>query len=673
MADNIAQLYVDFAAKGLDKVKKGLDALHGQMQQGERDAQRMKRLLNKLSERENQNGGLTASELTRRDKLEKMLVKQERSLRGMHKVQTKMNKEVRDRGELLNKNRDRLRSVSEGFRGLTEMAAKARNVFGLAAGGIMGLLSQADPVRFKMLGASLSILALHMGRIFIPILKDAIAFVDRLANKFKNMTDEQKQKIVSSLMPAWKMITGAVEKVVDMFTHPERFAEFWEGIKKGALAIASFLKGFIEGFIGTAKKLAEWLGLTGDGAQGAAEKLGNLAGMAAALSPLLGVLGNLSKIVGGLGSALSLLGGSGGGLALARLGFMALTSPIGMVVAGIATIGIAIWKMEDDIAKATKKATDHFNHMKKEVEEGRVEKALNEEDIEQTAKEAAFTAKGTGSERRFMLSNEEKMAGQKHRQEGISTALQRRGVEKEEADLMAARIAMRHVKMFQQANNLNKKQQESLAEDIQNELEDYQQRGGPAKKKEADARRAQTQAEQKKKSQKEQQIRERKERENTPEGKAEAAERNQRLGDAWDRAKSGLINLIGGAMQPTPDLGGKKPWLGEKSHKEVLAHLAGGKATLTTAAPGKGKAQGEAQLRGIGSLAAPTGGDFDPLMMGRKPELLDVMEVWRHAQTADNNNPILRYQKELLNTAKGIKDAVEKKDEQEQMPRGLRR
>jgi hypothetical protein len=91
----------------------------------------------------------------------------------------------------LTKFQAKLKSVGEGLQKL----GGQRN-FAVMTASITGLVAAADPVRFRNFTASLQILSMQVGRIFIPLLKDATRWVDQLAAYFRKLTDEQRMQIL---------------------------------------------------------------------------------------------------------------------------------------------------------------------------------------------------------------------------------------------------------------------------------------------------------------------------------------------------------------------------------------------------------------------------------------------------------------------------------------------
>jgi phage-related protein len=85
----------------------------------------------------------------------------------------------------------KLKATQEGFAKLG-----GTRVFAAMTAGIGGLLAVADPVRFRAFTASLQILSLQIGRIFIPLLKDATRWVDQLAAYFRGLSDQQREQVL---------------------------------------------------------------------------------------------------------------------------------------------------------------------------------------------------------------------------------------------------------------------------------------------------------------------------------------------------------------------------------------------------------------------------------------------------------------------------------------------
>lgn len=94
------------------------------------------------------------------------------------------------------------KKVSEAMGTIGTISAKG---FAVATGGISAFLKAADPVRWTIFTQKLVILSMHIGSIFIPLLKEATRFVDRLTEAVKRLTPHQEEQILK-----WTKIVLAV-------------------------------------------------------------------------------------------------------------------------------------------------------------------------------------------------------------------------------------------------------------------------------------------------------------------------------------------------------------------------------------------------------------------------------------------------------------------------------
>jgi hypothetical protein len=79
---------------------------------------------------------------------------------------------------------------------LSNMGAASSKGFSVGTSAIIGFLKAADPTRFAIFQAKLGALSIHIGTIFIPLLIDAISWLDKVNEFFASLTDEQKESIL---------------------------------------------------------------------------------------------------------------------------------------------------------------------------------------------------------------------------------------------------------------------------------------------------------------------------------------------------------------------------------------------------------------------------------------------------------------------------------------------
>ncbi|AWM39778.1 hypothetical protein GobsT_18600 [Gemmata obscuriglobus] len=95
--------------------------------------------------------------------------------------------------EQLNAVKGQLGQMKNGLDTLTSASAKG---FAVASAGILGFLKAADPVRFTIFTQKLEVLAIHIGRTFIPLLESAIKWIDKLIAYFSKLSDGQRDNIL---------------------------------------------------------------------------------------------------------------------------------------------------------------------------------------------------------------------------------------------------------------------------------------------------------------------------------------------------------------------------------------------------------------------------------------------------------------------------------------------
>lgn len=79
---------------------------------------------------------------------------------------------------------------------LRKVEATAVRAFAVAAGAIAGFLKAAAPREMNELTASVGILAVRIGGIFLPLLKDVIKTINQVSDWFNHLTDAQKDQIL---------------------------------------------------------------------------------------------------------------------------------------------------------------------------------------------------------------------------------------------------------------------------------------------------------------------------------------------------------------------------------------------------------------------------------------------------------------------------------------------
>lgn len=226
MAQSLAQLYVEFASKGLKTVQKDMQALQQQMQASQNRAAELQGRLKELNahrqqqqgrlgqlNKKEQKSGLSKDEIKERKAilsslkherterasiLKNLLAEQShmRTLKGLEQgMQANLKKKtasVKEFGDGVAKVEGLTGSIAAGFKKVGIIATAAFSA-GLAS--MLQLASAADPTGWRMFRAELEILQIHVGRIFIPILRQLTRVIQGISNWFKSLSPQQRQQV----------------------------------------------------------------------------------------------------------------------------------------------------------------------------------------------------------------------------------------------------------------------------------------------------------------------------------------------------------------------------------------------------------------------------------------------------------------------------------------------
>ena len=88
-------------------------------------------------------------------------------------------------------------AIAETTQKLDKLASKATLPFAALVGVIGKTVSVADPVRFAQFGLAFDRISLHLGRVFIPLLQEITGWLNRVADYFKGLTNEQRESILA--------------------------------------------------------------------------------------------------------------------------------------------------------------------------------------------------------------------------------------------------------------------------------------------------------------------------------------------------------------------------------------------------------------------------------------------------------------------------------------------
>lgn len=87
-------------------------------------------------------------------------------------------------------------AIAETTNKLSKLASAATLPFAALVGTIGKTVSVADPVRFQQFGLAFDRISLHLGRVFIPLLQEITDWLNRVANYFKGLSNEQRESIL---------------------------------------------------------------------------------------------------------------------------------------------------------------------------------------------------------------------------------------------------------------------------------------------------------------------------------------------------------------------------------------------------------------------------------------------------------------------------------------------
>lgn len=197
------------------------------------------------------------------------------------------------------------------FEAISATAGKVGNVatgaFAGIVGSIAGLLAVADPVGMERLQLAFGRLALHLGRIFIPILRDVTVWVNKIADFFRDLDDSQRESILSftklalgglAFVAVGAKLTSVIAGLIPVVTAlAAKFAALW-GAAAGpiGLIIAAVLAQFaavallVGGILVLSGRTASFFNLLTK-VWGLFRGIGG--GILAALQPVINLIGNI--------------------------------------------------------------------------------------------------------------------------------------------------------------------------------------------------------------------------------------------------------------------------------------------------------------------------------------------------------------------------------------------
>lgn len=195
----LAQLYVEFASKGLNTVKQDMDRLQEDMRRSQDRAAQLQARLKQLSLKSQHSGGLTGKEKAERLSILKTLLSEQSHMRTLQGLQRGMEASLKGQTASIKEFGDKIGAVEGIVGGIADkfrqvgVAASAAAAAGL--GGMIALAAAADPTGWRMFRAELEILQIHIGRIFIPILRQLTRIIQGISNWFKNLSPQQRAQV----------------------------------------------------------------------------------------------------------------------------------------------------------------------------------------------------------------------------------------------------------------------------------------------------------------------------------------------------------------------------------------------------------------------------------------------------------------------------------------------
>lgn len=223
--------------------------------------------------------------------------------------------------------------------------------------------------------------------------------IEEIEEATDGMTDKQQAATLSTLFGAeaqkhWAVLLsqgseklrensqalseseGSAERMAKTMTDNARGAviEFKSALEGVGIALAEHMIPAITDAVKWGTDLVRKFGELDEGTQ---KNIIKMAAFAAAIGPAAIVLGNLTTAIGGVlrvgGSLAGMLGAAGGKGLLGRIGMLGLgaAGPVGLAIAGVGALGLAIWdwkKKTDDAKKTNLELVQSLNDQHTEIE-----------------------------------------------------------------------------------------------------------------------------------------------------------------------------------------------------------------------------------------------------------------------------------------------------------------
>lgn len=195
MADVLNTLIIDYMSRGLAKVEKDMKDVSAQADKSKSRLADLQQKLNQYRAIQLKNGTLTNQEAKDRKAVLGSIIVEQSRLRNIQRIQETIGASLNSQKESIKDSATAMGKVSKAGAALQSVGNFAAGAFGAATAGIMGLVRAADPNGFAMFETKLTVLAMAVGRIFIPIIRDATDWISQLTGWFDRLSGEERQQI----------------------------------------------------------------------------------------------------------------------------------------------------------------------------------------------------------------------------------------------------------------------------------------------------------------------------------------------------------------------------------------------------------------------------------------------------------------------------------------------
>lgn len=157
----------------------------------------------------------------------------------------------------------------------SNVTSKAAGAFESLVGTIKSFVAVASPLAFANLDVELKILSLHIGVLFLPLVKTAIEYIQQFTAWIKSLTKEQRESIIwwtkiviaitgigfgiSKLLSFWRLLSAAMSPSLVII------ALLAVALGDDLIPVLKFLGGILNWVVGLFKDLGDMLGETASG------------------------------------------------------------------------------------------------------------------------------------------------------------------------------------------------------------------------------------------------------------------------------------------------------------------------------------------------------------------------------------------------------------------------